>query len=143
MTTVGYDELAGCVPWWGDAEASDNRRVGRWGEALVYRYLLQRHPGWTVTWVNEHAESKSFYDVKMRNASDGRTVFVEVKTTRSADKNAFEVSPWEWDFACKPGVEYHVYRVYSAGERGRTRITIVRNPAKLVREHAISMALAI
>ena len=143
VTTVGYDELAGCVPWWGDAEASDNRRVGRWGEALVYRYLLQRHPGWTVTWVNEHAESKSFYDVKMRNASDGRTVFVEVKTTRSADRNAFEVSPWEWDFACKPGVEYHVYRVYSAGERGRTRITIVRNPAKLVREHAISMALAI
>ena len=143
VTTVGYDELAGCVPWWGDAEASDNRRVGRWGEALVYRYLLQRHPGWTVTWVNEHAESKCFYDVKMRNVRDGRTVFVEVKTTRSADKNAFEVSPWEWDFACKPGVEYHVYRVYSAGERGRTRITIVRNPAKLVREHAISMALAI
>ena len=143
VTTVGYDELAGCLPWWGDAEASDNRRVGRWGEALVYRYLLQRHPGWTVTWVNEHAESKSFYDVKMRNVRDGRTVFVEVKTTRLADKNAFEVSPWEWDFACKPGVEYHVYRVYSAGERGRTRITIVRNPAKLVREHAISMALAI
>lgn len=143
VTTVGYDELAGCLPWWGEAEVSDNRRVGRWGEALVYRYLLQRHPGWTVTWVNEHAESKSFYDVKMRNVSDGRIVFVEVKTTRSADKNAFEVSPWEWDFACKPGVEYHVYRVYSAGERGRTRITIVRNPAKLVREHAISMALAI
>ena len=143
VTTVGYDELAGCLPWWGEAEVSDNRRVGRWGEALVYRYLLQRHPGWTVTWVNEHAESKSFYDVKMRNVRDGRIVFVEVKTTRSADKNAFEVSPWEWDFACKPGVEYHVYRVYSAGERGRTRITIVRNPAKLVREHAISMALAI
>ena len=79
----------------------------------------------------------------MTNPIDGSVVFVEVKTTRSGDKNAFEVSPWEWDFACRPGVEYHVYRVYSAGERGRTRVTIVRNPAKLVREHAISMALAI
>ena len=124
-------------------DGSCNHAVGRWGEQLVYQYLLQRHSDWTIEWVNEHTESKAFYDVKMTNPIDGSVVFVEVKTTRSGDKNAFEVSPWEWDFACRPGVEYHVYRVYSAGERGRTRVTIVRNPAKLVREHAISMALAI
>ena len=143
ITTVTPGELAACLPWWSEMDGSCNHAVGRWGEQLVYQYLLQRHSDWTIEWVNEHTESKAFYDVKMTNPADGSVVFVEVKTTRSGDKNAFEVSPWEWDFACRPGVEYHVYRVYSAGERGRTRVTIVRNPAKLVREHAISMALAI
>ena len=36
-----------------------------------------------------------------------------------------------------------MYRVYSAGDAGAVRITVVRDPARLVREHAIAMALAI
>ena len=50
MTTVTPSELRVCVPWWGDVDVCDPRAVGRWGEALVYQYLLQRYPGWRVTW---------------------------------------------------------------------------------------------
>ena len=58
---------------------------------------------------------------------------------------AVQVEPytWEWDFAQRPGVSYHIYRVYSAGDPRGVRITVVRDPARLVREHAIAMCLAI
>ena len=83
--------MAACAPW--RCDASDARAVGRWGEALVHNYLLATRPGWTVTWLNEREESLSFYDVKLgaRLRGDGRpaTIFVEVNTTRSRDKNVF------------------------------------------------------
>ena len=150
VTTVAPDDLRVCVPWWDDVDVRDPRAVGRWGEALVYQYLLQRYPGWRVTWLNEKEESSGFYDIKLESPpspphSCRRVVFIEVKTTRWADRNAFELSPWEWDFAQRPGVgsAYHVYRVYSAGDPTKVRITVVKDPAKLVREHAISLCLAI
>ena len=77
-------------------------------------------------------ETASFHDIKLESPPGHKpapvTVFVEVKTTRWSDRNAFELSPWEWDFAQRPGVSYHVYRVYSAGDAGAVRITIVRDP---------------
>jgi hypothetical protein len=42
-----------------------NWDVGRWGEAFVYQYLLQRYPDRTIIWENEHEESKAFYDIRM------------------------------------------------------------------------------
>ena len=33
--------------------------AGRWGEALVYQYLLQAYPSARVTWVNEEEEAMS------------------------------------------------------------------------------------
>ena len=113
----------------------------------MYHHLVRTRPGWTITWLNEVEESAGFYDIRMDSPPDGpgprRAVFVEVKTTRFADKNAFEVSPWEWDFACRPGVDFRIYRVYAAGDRARVRVTVVKNPAKRVREHAVSLCLAI
>ena len=122
----------------------------------MYQYLLCRYPGWRVTWLNELEESSGFYDIKLESppaeVSGGEpargcseTVYVEVKTTRWPDRNAFEVSPWEWDFANRPGVgrSYHVYRVYGAGDPRSVRITVIRDPARLVREHAVSMCLAV
>jgi len=147
ITTVSPSLLRVCLPWWRDLDVSDQRAVGRWGEALVYQYMLQRYPGWRVTWLNEQQETSSFHDIKLESpvghGPAAVTVFAEVKTTRWPDRNAFELSPWEWDFAQRPGVSYHIYRVYSAGDPRAVRITVVRDPARLVREHAISMCLAI
>ena len=138
--------LAACAPW--RCDASDARAVGRWGEALVYNYLLATRPGWTVTWLNEREESLSFYDVKLESpvsAETGgrRTIFVEVKTTRSRDKNVFEMSPNEWSFASRPGVDYRVYRVFSAGDADNVRLTVVRDPFRSVNERAVALCLAI
>jgi len=40
-------------------------------------------------------------------------------------------------------VDYHIYRVYNAGDKKRVRVCVVRDPATLCREHKISMALVI
>ena len=137
--------LAACAPW--RCDSSDARAVGRWGEALVYHYLLATRPGWTVTWLNEREESTSFYDVLLESpvsASGGRRrIFVEVKTTRSRDKNVFEMSPNEWSFASRPGVDYRVYRVFSAGDTNNVRLTVVRDPFRCVNERAVALCLAI
>ena len=144
--TASGAALAACAPW--RCDASDARAVGRWGEALVYNYLLATRPGWTVTWLNEREESLSFYDVKLESpvsAETGgrRTIFVEVKTTRSRDKNVFEMSPNEWSFASRPGVDYRVYRVFSAGDADNVRLTVVRDPFRSVNERAVALCLAI
>ena len=111
----------------------------------MYHYLLSRHVGWRVTWMNEEKETKSFYDIKLESADGAETIFVEVKTTKFGDKNVFEMSPWEWDFAQKPGVSksYHIYRVYGAGDVDKVRVEVVKDPARLVREHEVRMCLAI
>ena len=134
------------VPWWTDVDVRDARAIGRWGEAFVYQYLLSTFPArenYSVEWLNAEAETNSFYDIKVTNVSTGHVTFVEVKSTRFDDKNAFAISPWEWDFATKPSVDYHIYRVFAAGDKSRVRVTVVRDPAKLVREHKVGMALVI
>lgn len=144
--TVGSDVASAFLPWWEDVDTRDPRAVGRWGEELVYNYLLAMFPArenHVVEWLNAEQETNSFFDIKVTNVSTGTATFVEVKSTRFDDKNAFEISPWEWDFATKPSVNYHIYRVYNAGDRERVRVHVVRDPAKLVREHRISMALVI
>ena len=144
-TKISTADVRAHCPWWNDVEISDNRAVGRWGESLVYHYLLSRHVGWRVTWMNEEKETKSFYDIKLESADGAETIFVEVKTTKFGDKNVFEMSPWEWDFAQKPGVSksYHIYRVYGAGDVDKVRVEVVKDPARLVREHEVRMCLAI
>jgi len=135
-----------CLPWWEDIGDMSAARVGRWGEMLVFNYLLVAYPardGFIVDWLNMDRETTSFYDIKVTNTNTGRVVYVEVKSTRWEDKNAFEISPWEWDFAVKPGVEYHIYRVFNAGNKEKVRVKVVRNPALLVREKKIGMALII
>ena len=134
------------MPWWQELETMNASNVGRWGEMLVYNYLLVEYPankGFLVEWLNAEHESNSFYDVKVTNTASGHVVYVEVKATRWEDKNAFEISPWEWDFAVKPGVEYHIYRVFNVGNKERVRVRVVRNPARLIREKKIGMALVI
>ena len=143
---VVSDVVERFVPWWENVDSRDPRAVGRWGEALVYHYLLATFPARennVVEWLNADEETNCFYDIKVTDIKTGLVTFVEVKSTRFDDKNAFEISPWEWDFATKPSVNYHIYRVYNAGDKSRVRMQIIRDPAKLVREHKVSMALVV
>jgi hypothetical protein len=72
-----------------------------------------------------------------------RTEYIEVKTTRFADRNVFEVSPFEWQFASvEPRVPYHVYRVFAAGLRQQVRILVVRDVYNRVLEGRVKLCLA-
>jgi len=133
----------------GATPSLDMREVGRWGEALVYQYLLVHYPRATVTWVNKDAESMSCYDIKLEeHASDGsghiKTTFVEVKASRFDALNVFEISPNEWAFASgSPHVHFDVYRVYNAGDVDRVYLHVVRNLLKAVTEQKVRLCLAI
>lgn len=70
--TIGSADLArvAAVPWSGHLalappalDVTDSRAVGRWGEALVYAYLVATTRNAVVEWVNEVGETRAPYDI--------------------------------------------------------------------------------
>lgn len=131
------------------ASSLDMREVGRWGEALVFQFLLMQHPRATVTWVNKDAESMACYDIKVEERIPGasdriKTTFVEVKSSRFDASNVFDISPNEWAFASgTPPIQYDVYRVYNAGRKDCVFLHIVRNLLNSVTEQRVRLCLAV
>jgi hypothetical protein len=76
------------------------------------------------------------------------TVYVEVKSSRYSDRNVFELSLWEWQFACAEWqyggrVPYHIYRVFAAGDAARVRIVIITDLMRLITEGRVKLCLAV
>ena len=167
-TAIETIEVAAFLPWCRHNSLSPQaskvdylRAVGRWGESLVYQYLLFQYPDRTVTWLNEQEETNASYDLKLERkhnnyhnknncqsqqqvVSGARTIFVEVKATQFSDKNVFQISKCEWDFmASLPRVQYDVYRVYNAGNGNTVRLAVYHDVFKLVEERKIQLCLAV
>lgn len=158
--------------------ALDGRAAGRWGEALVYQYLLATAaPGSNVNWLNVTEESRACYDfivtaplhshraqivasrmhfnqdydtnssiLPPSSTANGResTEYIEVKSTRFADRNMFEISPNEWQFAAADSrVPYHIYRVFSAGDPQRVRLVIIEDIFRKVTEGRLKLCMAV
>ena len=75
------------------------------------------------------------------NGAMHETQFVEVKTSARGDRNAFEMSLWEWEFAAKARKQYSIMRVSNAGRPGQTRIRILDDPYRAVTEHRMGLCL--
>eukprot|EP00039_Didymoeca_costata_P012536 m.180848 g.180848 ORF g.180848 m.180848 type:complete len:628 (-) comp15503_c3_seq5:28-1911(-) len=149
MKHVSPSQVSGCVPWttslsWQQNFDTNNlQKVGRWGEALVYQYLLSSLPANCVDWVNEGGETKAPYDIKIidRNGAYSSTIFVEVKTTRSWDRDMFELSLQEWEFMSGgTPVAYHIYRVYGAGHKA-PYITVIEDPLQYIQEGSLKLLM--
>ena len=140
------------------------RAVGRWGEALVYNFLLLQHPDATVEWVNRDAETRAPYDliltlpppatlmkgreatttVPNASAAGSITVFVEVKSTRFSDLNVFDLSLSEWDFATRDtATRFHLYRVFNAGNPAAVRLARVQDVRRSVEAGTVRLCLAV
>lgn len=127
----------------GSARAEEQmREAGRWGEALVYQYLLLTHAGGSVRWLNERAESGLGYDIELRTEG-GRLIFVEVKSTRHARKNVFQISSREWELARKMGEGFHLYRVYAALDPALVCVDHVVDPARMLESGQVALCLAV
>jgi len=139
------ETISTCIPWHQDLNCNDTRAVGRWGEALVYQYLVYAYPTWVVEWLNQESETRAPYDIKMtdQKGTQHSTVHIEVKTSRFAGKNVFELSFDEWDFASRPGIHFHIYRVNAAAEPRNLSIQVLRDPVRAVREQRAGLCLAI
>lgn len=148
ISAVSLERLSVCIPWTLHLPLHDNKATGRWGEALVYQYLLYTSPSnVTVEWVNDPVETLASYDIIL---SDRRpsgaivTTFIEVKSTRYDDKNAFSLSFTELEFISKhPRPKYDIYRVYNAGSREDVRIVILKDVYDLMQYKKIALYLAV
>jgi len=104
--------------------------IGRWGEEFVCRYLEDSVPvGQRVVWLNRSAESGECYDLVIEDVATAEVMaYVEVKTSKAADKMLFEVSHHEWTFAQMRGDSFHFYRCVASAGSVRTHTPHARQP---------------
>lgn len=148
METIGFDRLGAVLTSFPPHPSLSAEAVGRYGEDLVNRFLSFSLPTIAeVEWVNAREESTAAYDVVVREPT--RTTFVEVKTSRFLDKNVFELSWNEWQFAlsvsCRgsQALHYHVYRVVGVGARLQDIcIVVLKDIVALVQAGIVKLCLA-
>lgn len=133
-------------------ESSNREDIGRWGERCVYEYLLrqaqQLPPGLVeIVWMNEKGNTIVPYDLEIRRRVEGAekpvVTYVEVKTTSSDQKDIFEISLKELEFAMFTHQAFHLYRVYNAGNPGRLRIRRLQNLASQLEKKNVKLCLVI
>ena len=130
--------------------------IGRWGEQCVFEFLQEQArsfpPGsCEIIWMNENENTTTPYDIEIRQhisgvkESDKRTVvtFVEVKTTSSDQKDSFELSVPELQFALKHQVAFHLYRVFNAGKPDIVRIRRLQNLATHLEKKTVKLCMVI
>uniref|UniRef100_A0A7S3LTJ6 Protein NO VEIN C-terminal domain-containing protein n=1 Tax=Aplanochytrium stocchinoi TaxID=215587 RepID=A0A7S3LTJ6_9STRA len=148
VSVVPNSELRGLFPSSACRGSRNSDSTGKWGESLVYQYLLNKHPEAEVCWMNKDKESLAAYDIKLMFKGENNlqsTRFIEVKTTRFSDKNVFELSFNEFTFMSSQGgqINFDIYRVYNAGDSTRVTITAVRNAYSKLKNHGLKLCLAI
>lgn len=119
-------------------EQADLTAIGEWGEQLVNSFLCTWRDGSDpgrpahILWCNQSGESGQPYDFKLTfgtGAAPG-VVFVEVKSTVKREKSLIHLSANELHFALKEKEQYHMYRLYNAGDAQNVRLCRIRNLAQ-------------
>ncbi|XP_077982849.1 uncharacterized protein LOC144437716 [Glandiceps talaboti] len=128
-----------------DFESDGDIEIGKWGEALVYNFLLQQKEDLDsekcsvqINWVNQEQESGQPYDIEIQvqmtdEGSDDvieYSIYIEVKSTKSKEKKYFEISSKEVAFAEKMKEQFYLYRVYNAGNADRVKLCRIQNLAE-------------
>ncbi|CAI9734952.1 Hypothetical predicted protein [Octopus vulgaris] len=139
-----------------DPDSTDcNVMTARWGEHLVFNYLLQQKTVaesfiYSISWMNEIQETGQPYDIKVvlkKTDENGSQRFheeyIEVKSTLSEKKSIFEISNKELEFANQKLASYHVYRVFNAGNSSNVRLLKIENLALYIKQKKIHLCLII
>lgn len=125
--------------------SEDKKNIGRWGEKYALRCLKEilkgKYPESTIEetddgfkicidgesivevhWVNKVADRRESYDIKLTES--GNEEFIEVKSTKMEDKDWFEISKAQWEFAQQKRDKFHIYRIYGAGTKNPKLVDI-------------------
>ncbi|XP_020260573.1 uncharacterized protein LOC109836936 isoform X2 [Asparagus officinalis] len=113
-------------------------KTGRSGEVVAYKYFVNKLGSGNVRWFNEGAETGLPYDMIIGVEGSSRE-FVEVKTTRYASKDWFEISAREWQFAVERGDSYNIAHVVLGAKKAT--VTVLKNPLRLCQQNALHLAL--
>ncbi|KAL7083746.1 hypothetical protein ACP275_14G181400 [Erythranthe tilingii] len=112
--------------------------TGRRGELFAFNYLCSKNgEKKSVKWVNELKESGLPYDIIV-----GGEEYIEVKSTTSRNKDWFEISVGEWQFAVEKGESFSIAHVALMDERNNTgRVTMYKDPVSLCRLRDLQLAV--
>jgi len=132
--------------------------IGRWGEEYALGCLKKdkmiEYPGTRATdtengfalekdgktlvkvvWLNKDGDKGRGHDIELWECD--MLYYIEVKSTKTEEKDWFDVSGGQWDLMQEKGDKFYIYRVYSAGTK-KPFVHKIRDPAKLWREGGIS-----
>ena len=100
-----------------------------------------------INWVNQAHESGLPYDflVKLKDPQTGELteMYIEVKATKSNQKALFEISSQEIKFAQEMKENFHLYRVFNAGDMNAVRLSRLENLAQKLYEQKVKLFLAV
>ncbi|KAL8100915.1 protein NO VEIN [Apium graveolens] len=120
----------------GNANVEQALLTGRLGELVAYRYFSGKFGTTCVKWVNENHETGFPYDIVVGD------VYIEVKATKSARKDWFNITAREWQFASEKGECYSIARVTLHGN-DMAKLTVYKNPARLCQLGQLQLAILI
>ena len=130
-------------------QGSKKTEIGRWGEYLVYNYLLQQQEMHgdisSINWCNSDDETGNPYDFEVKlNTEQGEvSIYVEVKSTLSDTKDWFEISFQQVKFALQKKEQFHVYRVFSAGDMEKVRLVHFDNLSQRLHQKQVKLCMLI
>ena len=113
-------------------------RTGRLGEVIAYRYFVNKLGSGIVRWVNEVTETGLPYDLII-GVEESSKEYIEVKATRYASKDWFELSTREWQFAVERGDSYSIAHVVLGAKKAS--ITVLKNPVRQCQQNVLRLAL--
>ncbi|KAM7488873.1 hypothetical protein LguiB_026357 [Lonicera macranthoides] len=113
--------------------------TGREGEFVAFKYFVGKFGDPTVKWVNEAKETGLPYDIVLGDNENNRE-YIEVKATKSAEKDWFDITVREWQFAVEKGESFGIARVVLLGNN-KGQITIYKNPVSLCHLGQLQLAL--
>lgn len=124
---------------WHTPDENLSRRVGRLGELLSYKYFTEKFGSANVKWVNKETETGLPYDLVIGETEENRE-YIEVKATKSARKDWFQISTKEWQFASLKGDAFSVAHVVLLSQN-KAKITVFKNPLKLCQQNVMQLAV--
>ncbi|XP_055892730.1 uncharacterized protein LOC106068793 isoform X2 [Biomphalaria glabrata] len=127
-----------------------DKSIGLWGEHLVFDYLRRQKEEnasiESVIWANADGEKGLPFDfeivLKTSDADKTSSIFVEVKTTLSWDKEVFHISSKQMEFALVQKDQYEIYRVFGAGS-SNAKLVRIQNVSERMRVKQIQLFMVI
>ena len=128
---------------------------GRWGEWFAFHYFKSTmKSGFTIKWLNETTELGKPFDLEISALKNDTTVqlpawwpasvsivYLEVKSTATADKFHFEISEQEMSFARNHRGNYQIMRVFNSGNPDLVSATITSDPYSKWEKHEVKVFL--
>lgn len=112
--------------------------TGKLGELAAFEYFGGTL-GKKVKWVNKDNETGLPYDLVVEEEGGG-IEYIEVKATRSARKDWFNISTREWQFAAEKGESFSIAHVHLLSDN-EAKITVHTNPIKLCQHGKLQLVV--